>query len=662
MHMRNIWVAFTVITFAFLATLSGCQERKNLSDDTSVAENGNQVVAGSETGGKLESTEDMVATIGNFSREGHPGGELFADNCASCHVGGTVPKAPDFTWLEMMSPDAIYNSMNNGIMQAQSAHLSDSEKLSLTEWVTRQEIESISKVKRADPPMCVGEAAVFNLSKTAPKVGWGHNTNRFSPADVAGLTVEDFGKMELKWAFSYPSALRARSQPSIAMGAVFSGSQDGSVYAFDLETGCARWVFRAPAEVRTAIVISPEKATSENPPLAFFGDLLGKFYAVNALTGELVWSRRMDDHPSTTLTGSPAYYKGFLYVPVSSLEVIAAADPNYACCTFRGKVVKLNARNGDVIWEHFTVTEEPKEVARTSVGTPIMSPSGAPVWSSPTIDEKRGLIYFGSGENYSSPADGNSDSIIAVHIDNGKRAWTKQSYADDAWNVACMMENNPNCPPEDGPDFDHGSSPILAQLANGKDIMFVGQKDGRVLGLDPDNAGEVLWSVKVGRGSIQGGVHFGMTAEGTRIYAPINDMNNTNNGKFLDPELARPGVHAIDGNTGKVLWSHVQENVCPPDLAFCDPGISSAISSFPGGVVAGHMDGFVRGYDGQTGEVLWEYDTKPEIVGVNGVVGHGGSMSGAGSAIADGHIVINSGYGLYSHSPGNLLLVFAPKK
>lgn len=631
------------------------------SPETDTLAQKSEISAPGKPGEALESTEEMVATLGDFSREGHLGGELFADNCASCHIGGNVPKAPDFTWLEMMSPDAIHSAMTDGVMQLQAEHLSANEKRELTEWITRQDIEDINKVERPVPPMCEGKAAEFDISSPAPKIGWGHDTARHSPKDVAGFDADDLKNMELKWAFAYPGALRARSQPSIAMGAIYTGSQDGTVYAFDLETGCAKWIFRAPAEVRTAIVISSEPASADAPPLAFFGDLMGKFYTVNALTGDLVWSKRMDDHPSTTLTGSPAYHDGNLYIPVSSLEVIAAADPNYACCTFRGKVVKVDARSGKIIWEHFTVVGEPKKVGKTSVGTPIISPSGAPVWSSPAIDEKRGLIYFGSGENYSSPTDGNSDAIIAVDMKLGERVWTKQSYDNDAWNVACMMVENPNCPPEDGPDFDHGSSMILADLDDGKEIMFVGFKDGRVMGLDPDKKGETLWTVKVGRGSIQGGVHFGMATDGTKVYAPINDMNDTRNGDILDPELARPGIHTIDARNGKVLWSHVQKNVCPENLKFCDPGVSAAITSFPGGVIAGHMDGFIRGYDGETGKVLWEYDTKQTVKTVNNIQGSGGSMSGAGAAIAAGHIAVNSGYGLYSHSPGNLLLVFAPK-
>jgi polyvinyl alcohol dehydrogenase (cytochrome) len=501
----------------------------------------------------------------------------------------------------------------------------------------------------------------FDLSSPAQAVNWGHDTNRYSPSTVAGLTVAEIPHLELKWAFAFPDAFRARSQPAVAMGTVFVGSQEGRVYALDLETGCARWTFSAAAEVRTGIVLSLSEApiSKDNPPLAYFGDIIARFYAVNALTGELVWSLKADDHPSATLTATPAFHEGTLFVPVSSLEVIPAADPGYECCTFRGSVLAIDGTNGSVLWRHYTIQGEPSEVSRTSVGTRVLAPSGAPVWSSPTVDRKRGLIYVGTGENYSSPPDGNSDAVLAIDMATGARVWTRQSTSGDAWNVACMMANNPNCPPEDGPDFDHGSSILIVELERDKDILLAGHKNGTVYALDPDNKAEVRWTTDVGRGSIQGGIHFGMSAADTQLYVPINDMNNTRNGDYLDPEQARPGIHSIDANTGKLLWSNVQSNVCFDTDEFCDPGISSPVTSIPGAVFAGHLDGFVRAYGSENGELLWEFDTRPERVGVNGVTGYGGSMSGAGPAIVDGHVVINSGYGLYNHEPGNLLMVFA---
>ena len=348
-------------------------------------------------------------------------------------------------------------------------------------------------------------------------------------------------------------------------------------------------------------------------------------------------------------------------VPVSSLEVVPAADPNYECCSFQGKVVAVAPGTGEVIWSHSTIPTPPVEVAVTSAGTRVLAPSGAPVWSSPAVDYQRNLVYFGTGENYSSPADESSDAIIAVDLTSGERAWQRQSTANDAWNVACMMADNPNCPDEDGPDFDHGSSMILIEGEHGS-VLAAGHKNGTIFGLDPDREGALLWSTRVGRGSIQGGVHFGMATGDGLIYAPINDMNDTRNGDFLDPALARPGIHAIDVASGEVQWRHVQENLCTDDRPFCDPGVSAAVTAMPGVVFAGHLDGHVRAYAAADGSVLWDFDTTAPVPAVNGLTAQGGGMSGGGPAIGDGYLVVNSGYGLYFHEPGNALLVFGPKE
>lgn len=255
-------------------------------------------------------------------------------------------------------------------------------------------------------------------------------------------------------------------------------------------------------------------------------------------------------------------------------------------------------------------------------------------------------MYVGTGENYSTPADENSDAIIAIDLNTGERIWQRQSTAGDAWNVACMMADNPNCPPEDGPDFDHGSSILLVDLPGDKQVLAAGHKNGTVFALDPDNQGQVLWQVRVGRGSIQGGVHFGMAANNGMVFAPINDMNDTRNGDDLDPELARPGLHGIDMLEGVVLWNKVQQNLCGADRPFCDPGISAPVTSSGDVIFAGHLDGYLRAYHQHDGNLLWEYDTTQEHVGTNGLVGRGGSMSGAGPTVVQGHVIVNSGYGL----------------
>lgn len=88
---------------------------------------------------------------------------------------------------------------------------------------------------------------------------------------------------------------------------------------------------------------------------------------------------------------------------------------------------------------------------------------------------------------YSDPATKTSDAIVAFDLKTGKFLWSQQFLANDAWNVACGLADESNCPRAKGPDLDFGSSPILQKLADGKRVLVAGQKSGTVFGIDPDN-------------------------------------------------------------------------------------------------------------------------------------------------------------------------------
>lgn len=588
--------------------------------------------------------------------ESHPGKTLFAENCAACHEGG-FPKAPHSYVLQLMTPTGILTTLEEGIMKQQAAHLTHQQRVQIAEYLTKTDL---AKYKPAPGPViCEGKAREFDLGQPPARVGWGYDNRRFIPDSNGGLRASDMPRLKLKWAFAFPGAKQARSQPVVAMGAVFVGSQDGTVYAFDLATGCARWTAKVQAEVRTAMVVEPWESGQKAPPRPriFFGDLLGRVYALDALTGQELWRIRADEHPNATITGTPVPYGDTLYVPVSSLEVGSASDPAYACCTFRGSLLALNVATGARRWQHFTVEHAAINAGKTRVGTAIFAPSGAPVWTTPTIDPKRGLVYHGSGENYSSPTDGNSDAIFAVDMKTGKRRWVHQLTSGDAWNNSCMIKGHSNCPTPSGPDADLAASLLLIDIGNGKQALVAGAKSGTVTAVDPDANGKLLWRTQVGRGSLQGGVHFGMAAEGTHIYVPIYDSKDTSDGGLFT-DSGFPGVHALDAKTGKILWRGKGGDRCA-GRKDCEAGVSAAITAMPGAVLAGYLDGWLRLHDAATGKVIWQIDTTQPVKTANGAIATGGSMSGPGPTIANHHLILNSGYGFARKMPGNALLVYS---
>lgn len=584
---------------------------------------------------------------------------LYTQACAQCHEGG-VPRAPHAVEFQMLGPEQIYRALTVGAMQAQGATLSDEEKRSLAEFLGGREMKPSGEALQAAPlNMCSGERARFDLSRPPPLAGWGltPGNHRFVPSDVARLSARDIPKLEVLWAFGFPGATRARSQPTVAAGAAYLGSQDGTVYALDLDTGCVRWTFTADAEVRNSPVVESWPAGDRNAkPRLFIGDFDAIVYALDARTGALLWKTEVDAHPRATLTGSPRLFEDRLYVPVSSTEWAAAADPSYECCTFRGGVVALDARTGRKLWHAYTIPQEPKPTGkRNSAGAVLHGPAGAPVWGSPTIDTKRRRLYVGTGEAYTSPAAATSDAVLAFDLDSGKLLWHHQSIAGDAWNMACFIGGGPNCPPENGPDLDIGAPPILARLDRDRELLLVGQKSADVFALDPDRNGALVWKRRIGRGGYAGGVHWGMSLAGRTLYAPNADT------KFLPSEAplpADPGVHALEAATGQSIWFTPAPDVCGDRKPACDPGPSAAVTSIPGAVFAGAFDGHLRAYDAATGKVLWDFDTAREFETVNGVSASGGSIESAGPVVVDSKVLVNSGYLFGGRMAGNVLLVF----
>lgn len=604
----------------------------------------------------LDSLRDkMDASKPAVDRETLPGAAVYREHCRMCHEG-QAPKAPSRTFLQMMTPEAIDRALSIGIMQRQAAALSADDKKHVAEYLSGLPFGAPEPPKA---PACTGAAARFDLAREPDIVGWGFDlqNTHFIDANAAKLPAADIPKLQVKWTFAYPASARARSRPTFAYGALYVGSQTGVVYALDAKSGCIRWTFTTSAEVRTPIVVP---ATVGRTKRAYFGDILGRVYAVDALTGKEVWRDRADDHPSATITGSPVYYEGTVYAGVSSLEE-ATVDPTYACCTFRGSVVAFDAVTGKRRWQRYTIDERPRETGVTHAGTKMFAPSGAAVWNTPTVDAKRGLLYVGTGNNYTGPANGRSNAVLALDLKSGRIVWSWQVASGDAWNVGCMIGLE-SCPANSGPDFDIGSSVVLGRLASGEERLFIGLKSGTALALDPDHPTQAVWSQRVGRGTIQGGIQFGMAFDGARLYVPISDMANSmdasEKARNANAAPPRPGLYALDPTTGKLLWESPADDVCR-GRSSCDPGILASIAAIPGAVFAGHMDGRVRAYDDASGRVLWQYDTARELTALGGATAHGGSIGGGGPVVHDGMLYANSGYGVYFHMAGNALIAFS---
>jgi polyvinyl alcohol dehydrogenase (cytochrome) len=493
---------------------------------------------------------------------------------------------------------------------------------------------------------CAGSSKMADTSSMPAWNGWGGDlTNtRFQAAKGAQLAAEEAPRLQLKWAFGFPGVKSVLGQPSVVGGRVFLGVDTGKVYAIDAGRGCLYWSFQADAGVRTAITVE----RSGSGYAAFFGDLKANAYAVNAATGELHWKVSVDGHPMARVTGAPKFFEGRLYVPVASGEEGAGVNPKYACCSFRGSVVALDAATGRRIWKTYMIAEEPKPIGKNTNGVARFGPAGAGVWSSPTIDTRRHAIYVGTGDAYTEPAARNTDAIVALDLESGKILWAAQDTENDAWLVGCagpFTEQKPrpeNCPKELGPDHDFGSPPMLVTLAGGRTILVAGQKSGNVWAHDPDKRGAVLWRTAL----VENTQEFG----GKIVWGGAADGQNAYFG------LGTGGVAAVQLKDGERRWFNALEAAPEMEKWHRHDGPLSAI---PGVVFSGGWDGVVRALAASDGHVIWQYNTAHEYQTVNGVMGKGGSIGAAGPTVAGGMLFVPSGYrGVNNGMQGNVLLAF----
>jgi polyvinyl alcohol dehydrogenase (cytochrome) len=345
-----------------------------------------------------------------------------------------------------------------------------------------------------------------------------------------------------------------------------------------------------------------------------------------------------------------------LYVPVSSIEEATGSRASYECCTFRGSVVALDAATGQQIWKAYAIAEAPHPTNKNAVGTQLHGPSGASVWSSPTIDVQRQALYVATGNSYSNPPADTSDAILAFDLKTGRMLWHRQATPKDSFVVACYGADKTNCPEDHGPDHDFGQSPILVTLRDGKRVLVIGQKSGVVHAFDPDREGEALWETRIGKGGPLGGSEWGSAADQDRIYVANSDVRFLRDGtRRLDP-AAGGGLFALNLSDGKITMQ------VPPvpcgDRDQCSPALSAAVTIIPGVAFSGGVSGYLRAYATDDARLLWEFDTARDYATVNGVSGHGGAIDGPGPVIVDGMLYVNSGYAQWSGIPGNVLLAF----
>jgi polyvinyl alcohol dehydrogenase (cytochrome) len=500
--------------------------------------------------------------------DAHPGKATYEQWCASCHDAGATSGAPSLEAIRTLNRATIRYALELGYMKIQAKDVPRDELAQLIDWLPRDEGKNDDWVETARCAIKLRRVKLDGAPRTAIDFGIGDSSNRSQTKAETGLAKADMPNLELAWAVAFPQTPTMRAQPVIVGDTLFLATTDaGRLYAMDTNTGCVKWVYASDMTLRSSLAFAD--ATDRNPALILMGDAAGKVHAVNAITGAKAWIADIKLNELNRITGAPVVNKGRVFVPLSAIEVNYAGEDDYECCKGQGAMVALDLATGKQLWVGRTMADsEPVRLSRT--GTQQWGPSGAIIWSTPVLDPKRNQLYAGTGENTSWPATDTSDAIIAYDLDTGAKKWVFQATKADIWNYACGRKSaNCDWPGEyHSPDHDFGATSMLVKRQDGRELVIAGQKSGVVWALDPDN-GSLVWSNKIGRGSANGGVHWGMAYADNRIFVPINDPGPGDNPNF------GPGLHALNAMTGEIEWSY------KTNARDCGADVPAAIATRP---------------------------------------------------------------------------------
>jgi polyvinyl alcohol dehydrogenase (cytochrome) len=417
-----------------------------------------------------------------------------------------------------------------------------------------------------------------------------HNTDEtaLAPDNAAGLTE------------AWTLTAHVYGTPAVVDGTVYVLSLDGT-YALDAETGAELW--HNPAVNGTSSITYADG-------VLFAHDFRAGLHALDAATGEELWQAQSSDNVYAAGFSSPVVAGDLVIVGSSSSEETAVAED----ATFRGGVVAFDRETGAQVWRHYTV--EPPY-------------NGASVWGTVSVDRELGLIFAGTGNNYTGEASDTSDAIFALELETGALVWNRQLNEGDVFTI----------PNPQGPDFGFGTNPILFEASVGgstRKLLAAGQKSGDFWALDRET-GDIVWNHKASEGSaLIGGVFNNGAFDGERIIlAGNNATSDAPGGEPASGESEPLGgadeptsvLMALDPETGDVVWERqLPAWVWAPITLANGVGFVSAESQF-------------EAFDAETGEKLYSLQA-------------GGTIA-SGAAISNGRVYFGSGLSYFNTTEGD---------
>jgi alcohol dehydrogenase (cytochrome c) len=468
-------------------------------------------------------------------------------------------------------------------------------------------------------------------SNPAVAKGWTlPGANQQNTRDVAGpINSSNVSRLGVAWTVPITAATASggyATTPVVVDGVVYLQDLDSNVMAIQLKTGKVLWthVYNSPNG-------GPDGVNVVNGTV--YAATASAAVALQASTGQQLWSRTLIRNPAEGIDMAPGYNRGTVYV---STVPTNTTHPGYPPGT-KGYLWALNAKTGAPEWSWDEVQD--------LWGNPGIN-SGGGLWYPPSFDS-HGDIYVGianPGPSGGVPGypwgtsrpgpDLYTDSVVKLSP-HGKLLWYYQLTPHDLY------------------DHDMQDSPILT-FADGRPVVIDGGKAGIVIELDA-RTGKLLWSRPVGvhnghdndgllteflsptspmplpatvtvePGEL-GGIESQLASNGATTFAAVVNLPTTY-GSESGPDLNNLGVAlgtatgdmvAIDQDTGKVRWD--DQIPSPP---FGAASITNDV------VFTTTFDGYLYAFNAVTGALLLK---TPLSAGSNAPV-----------TIDDGYVIVGAG-------------------
>ncbi len=407
------------------------------------------------------------------------------------------------------------------------------------------------------------------------------------------ITTATASKLQLLWTGKSSSGTVISTQPITANGMVYWGDWGGIMHA-SKPNGATVWTANlgqmptpSTCSGRTKGILSSPTATTVTingtaTPVLFATGGTAVLYALNALTGTILWKNQLGVSPDE-LWGAPNYYNKSIYIGLS-----AWSD----CPLVQAKIFQLNGSTGTIQNTYNVVPN---------------GCTGASVWGSVTIDTSNKTLYFATGNGGScSSNETTAEAVVELHTSN-------LSFVS-SWQVPSSQQIS---------DGDFGDTPtIFTATLNGTTHRLIGvaNKNGIYYALDEANiAAGPVWKdslavpgsgPEAGQGSISPSAW-----DGTHLF--VAGGNTTING-----QNCQGGLREVNPATGAFIWQ----------TCFMDGPVLGSVTEVPGVIALGEGDALVllNASNGQTLFKKWDTTTS----GLSNYYG--------GPAIANGTVYIGN--------------------